>query len=124
MILSIALGGALGSVLRHYSIAAWVKAAGDAFPYGTLFVNVLGSFIIGLLMEMMALKWQASLETRAFLVTGVLGGFTTFSAFSLDVFKLVETDHPLSAVIYVTTSLGASLCAVFGGAYLIRHVVA
>jgi CrcB protein len=74
-------------------------------------------------MELMALKWQVSLEARAFLITGILGGFTTFSAFSLDVFKLMETDHLMSAAIYVSASLLVSLTAVFGGAYLVRHLV-
>jgi CrcB protein len=120
-ILAIALGGALGSVMRHYSIAALPN---ENFPYGTLFVNIVGSFLIGFLMEMMALKWQVPLETRAFLITGVLGGFTTFSAFSLDVFKLAETGHAVTAIAYVTSSVALSLCAVFGGAYIVRHVVA
>jgi CrcB protein len=122
LILSIALGGAIGSVMRYFSVAAWTKAMGEAFPYGTLFVNVLGSFIIGVLAELMLRKWQVTPEMRAFLITGILGGFTTFSAFSLDVFKLAETGHAAGAVAYVTASLTLSLSAVFGGAYLVRHM--
>lgn len=121
-ILAIALGGALGSVLRHGSIAAWAKILGDAFPFGTMFVNIAGSFLIGFLMELAALKWHVSPEMRAFLVTGVLGGFTTFSAFSLDVFKLAETSSAMNAVAYVTATVALSLCAVFGGAALVRHL--
>ena len=120
MILAIALGGALGSVLRHYSIAA---LPGDSFPYGTLFVNVLGSFLIGLLVELGALKWQVPLEVRAFLVTGILGGFTTFSAFSLDIFKLIDTHHSPTAAVYVAASVGLSILAVFGGAWVVRGMV-
>ena len=75
-------------------------------------------------METMALKWQVSLEIRAFLVTGCLGGFTTFSAFSFDVLKLVDTDHYLSAFLYIFLSLGLSLAAVFGAVHLMRGVFA
>lgn len=122
MILAIALGGGAGALSRHYAVLAAAKWAGDAFPYGTLAVNVLGSFIIGLLMETMALKWQVSLEMRAFLVTGFLGGFTTFSAFSLDFFKLVETGNTLSAGVYAVSSVALSLLAVFAGVFLARGI--
>jgi CrcB protein len=122
LILAIAVGGGLGSVARHYAIATANNMWGQAFPYGTLLVNVLGSFIIGVLMEAMALKWQVSLETRAFLVTGFLGGFTTFSAFSFDVLKLVDTDQYLSASLYVLSSVALSLAAIFLAVYLIRWV--
>lgn len=120
MILAVALGGGLGSVARHYTIAAF----SGGFPYGTLIVNVLGSFIIGALMEIMALKWQVSQEVRAFLVTGFLGGFTTFSAFSFDVLKLVETNQYLQAILYVFLSVALSLTAIFCAVYLIRGVFA
>ncbi len=124
MILAIALGGGLGSVTRHYAIIAAASRWGIAFPYGTLLVNVMGSFIIGALMETMAQKWQVSLEIRAFLVTGFLGGFTTFSAFSFDVLKLVDTDQYFPAALYVLLSVGLSLAAIFAAVYLIRGVFA
>jgi CrcB protein len=114
MILAIAFGGAFGSVLRHYAIGA------IGAPWGTMAVNVLGSFLIGLLMEIMALKWQVSLEARAFLVTGLLGGFTTFSAFSFDTFKLIETGSPMTAALYVAASVAVSLAALFGAVVLVR----
>ncbi|MCE9506812.1 MAG: fluoride efflux transporter CrcB [Alphaproteobacteria bacterium] len=123
MILAIALGGGLGSVTRHYAIAGTNSLLGGGFPYGTLLVNVLGSFIIGALMEAMALKWQVSLETRAFLVTGFLGGFTTFSAFSFDVLKLVDTDQYLPAFFYVFASVALSLAVIFLAVHLIRGVL-
>lgn len=122
MILAIAFGGGLGSVARHYSILAAAKLWGQAFPYGTLLVNVAGSFIIGVLMELMARKWQVPLETRAFLVTGFLGGFTTFSAFSFDVLKLAETGQFLTALVYVLLSVGLSLTAIFLAVHLTRGV--
>ena len=124
LILAIALGGGLGSVARHYAISAASSLWGQSFPYGTLIVNVVGSFIIGAIVESFALKFQASQEVRAFLVTGVLGGFTTFSAFSFDVFKLVDTDHFLPALVYVLLSVGLSLAAVFAAVHLIRGVLA
>jgi CrcB protein len=124
MILAIALGGGLGSVSRHYAIAAAGKLWGAGFPIGTLLVNVLGSFIIGALMEAMAQKWQVPLEARAFLVTGFLGGFTTFSAFSFDVLKLVDTNQFLPALIYIVLSVVLSLAAVFAAVHLMRGVLA
>lgn len=124
LIFAIALGGGLGSVARHYSVAAAASLWGAAFPYGTLLVNVLGSFVIGALMETMAQKWQVSLEVRAFLVTGFLGGFTTFSAFSFDVLKLAETGQYLSALLYGSLSVVLSLAAIFCAVYLVRGVFA
>ena len=122
-ILAIAAGGAVGALLRHFSSFFWLKTAGGAFPYGTLFVNVAGAFMIGLVIELGTLKWHMPLEARYFLVTGVLGAFTTFSAFSLDVFKLVETGQATVAIVYVLLSVILSLSAVFGDVYLLRGVM-
>ena len=122
IILAIALGGGLGAVLRHYAVSVVTGIFGDAFPYGILFVNVLGAFIIGVFMETMALKWQVPLETRAFLVTGLLGGFTTFSAFSFDVLRLIETNQYISAALYVFLSVALSITAIFAAVYLVRGI--
>src|ERR1700677_98810 len=114
MILAIAIGGGLGSVARHYAISAAASQWGQNFPYGTLIVNVIGSFVIGAIMETFALKFNPPpQEIRAFLVTGILGGFATFSSFSFDVLKLVDTNHYLPALLYVLLSVGLSLTAVF-----------
>ena len=121
MILAIALGGGLGSVTRHYAIGATNGISGDPFPYGTLLVNVLGSFIIGALMEAMALKWQVTLETRAFLVTGFLGGFTTFSSFSWETWKLVEDGRLVMAMTNILASVVICLVATFAGAMLAKQ---
>jgi len=121
--LAVATGGALGAMMRHFSVVFAVRLWGDGFPYGTLAVNVLGSFIIGVLLEAMALKWQVSQEMRGFLVTGILGGFTTFSAFSFDFFKLAETHQAVAAGVYLTASVGLSLAAVFAGVFLMRGVL-
>lgn len=121
--LAVFVGGGLGSLLRYVSVSGLHKVTGDVFPYGTLFVNIVGSLLIGLLMELMAVKWQLSLEMRALLITGVLGGFTTFSAFSFDVLKLVDTGHYIYAASYVLASVGLSLAAVFGGVFLVRGLM-
>lgn len=122
MVLAIFVGGGAGSVLRHFSILGASRLFGEAFPYGTLFVNVLGSFLIGLLVEGFALKFQLPAEMRALLVTGFLGGFTTFSAFSFDFFRLVETGHAVSAAVYAAVSVFLSILAVFAGVFLLRGV--
>lgn len=105
------LGGGLGAVLRYLAGLA------VASPWGTLFVNVTGSLAIGL-----AIGWlsAASADTRLFLVTGVLGGYTTFSAFSLDALTLWQRGEPWMAALYVAGSLALSLAAVAGGFLLSR----
>lgn len=123
LLLAVFVGGGTGSLARHYSILAATKLFGESFPYGTLFVNVLGSFIIGVIIETGALKWQISPEMKALLVTGFLGGFTTFSAFSLDVLKLTDTGHALAAAAYVAASVFLSLLAVFAATHLLRAVL-
>ena len=123
IVLAIAFGGGLGAVMRHYAVALVTAVMGQGFPYGVLLVNVLGSFLIGFLMELAALKWQAPLEVRAFLVTGVLGGFTTFSAFSFDVFRLAETGEYVSSIVYAASSVMLSIIAVFMAVYLVRGVL-
>lgn len=120
VMLTVFFGGGLGAMTRHFTVLAGTRLLGEGFPYGTLLVNVLGSLLIGIIMEGSALKWDLPLETRALLVTGFLGGFTTFSAFSLDFFKLWHTAGASSAVIYAAGSVILSLLAVFAGAYLMR----
>ena len=106
----IALGGALGSVLRYLLVA------GIGAPWGTAAVNVLGSFTIGALFVLLDARagWQL------FLMTGLLGGFTTFSAFSLDTLKLWEAGQPVQAAGYVLASVLLSLAAVAAGATIAR----
>lgn len=124
VLLAVFVGGGFGALARHLTALAGLRLLGEGFPYGTLCVNVLGSLLIGILMEGSALKWDMPLETRALLVTGFLGGFTTFSAFSLDFFKLWHMAGASSAVIYASGSVILSLLAVFAGAYLMRGVMA
>ncbi|MCV9965491.1 fluoride efflux transporter CrcB [Pararhizobium sp. BT-229] len=122
-ILLVAAGGALGSVFR-YLVGIWtLRSFGPAFPWGTLMVNVTGSFLIGVLAEAIARKFGASPEMRIFLITGILGGYTTFSAFSLDAITLIERGEPVTAAIYVGSSVLLSAIAVFAGLALMRAIV-
>jgi fluoride exporter len=122
-ILLVAVGGAFGSVLR-YLVGLWaLRGFGPSFPWGTLTVNVTGSFLIGVLAEVIARKFGASTEMRVFLITGILGGYTTFSAFSLDAITLLERGEPVTAAIYVGSSVLLSTIAVFAGLALMRAMV-
>jgi CrcB protein len=114
------LGGGLGSTLRHVVNIAASKLLGIGFPYGTLTVNIVGSFIMGVLAAIFALAVEPSQHWRLFLTTGVLGGFTTFSAFSLDTALLIERGKTGEAVLYAAVSVGVSLLALFLGLALIR----
>lgn len=111
----VALGGALGSVLRYLTGMATIRLFGPFLPWGTFTVNIVGSFCIGLLMEWIARKLNASTDMQLFLVTGVMGGFTTFSSFSLDVISLMERGELLWAMTYALATLGLGIVAVFGG---------
>ncbi len=116
----VAIGGGLGASARYGVNVLFGKLLGPGFPWQTMFENVLGCFIMGLLMELMALKLNVSQELRAMLTTGVLGGFTTFSAFSLDFALLMEKKATLHAFAYAAASVLGSLLALFAGLYLIR----
>ena len=116
----VALGGAIGSAAR-YGVNVWSgRLLGSEFPWHTFFVNVLGCFAMGALVELMALKLNLNNDTRAFLTTGILGGFTTFSAFSLDFALLVERKSYGAAAAYGAGSVALSLIAVFAGLSLVR----
>jgi CrcB protein len=116
----IAAGGAIGAAARH-GVNVWSgRMFGTEFPWHTLIVNVVGCFIMGVLVELMALRLNVSNEVRAFLTTGILGGFTTFSAFSLDFALLVERKAMAGAAMYAAGSVALSLIAVFAGLALVR----
>ncbi|KQZ54981.1 protein CrcB [Rhizobium sp. Root149] len=114
-IVLVAVGGAFGSVCRYLTGILMTRLMGPAFPWGTITVNIVGSFAIGLLTELVARRFDASLEMRLLLVVGILGGFTTFSSFSLDTVALIEKGAVSSAVIYVFSSVVVSLMATFAG---------
>ncbi|MEP9374831.1 fluoride efflux transporter CrcB [Mesorhizobium sp. KR1-2] len=114
------LGGGIGSALRYGVNVAAVRIFGLAFPVGTLTVNIVGSFVMGLLAAYFAPKGEAAQAWRIFFMTGVLGGYTTFSAFSLDTAYLYERGQPVVALLYVLVSVAGSLAAVFLGLMLMR----
>lgn len=120
--LIVALGGALGAALRHLTGLAALRVLGPNFPFGTLTVNVVGSFLMGIVVELLARRYGASNEMRLFLATGVLGGYTTFSAFSLDAIVLWERGAQGLAAAYVGLSVALSLAALFGGLALARAI--
>ncbi len=123
LIIAIALGGAIGAVGRHYVSAVMILLVGHGFPWGTLVVNVAGSFVMGALIETMALVWSPSAEMRALLTVGVLGAFTTFSTFSLDVVTLYERGASLQLATYILASVAVSILALFAGLRLMRLVL-
>ncbi len=122
-IAAVAGGGAIGAVLRYGVNVLSLKVLGDGFPWGTLIVNVLGSFVMGALIAWFAHVWQPSHEMRALLVTGVLGAFTTFSTFSLDVVTLWERHNLLPAAGYITSSVVLSIGALFVAMFIVRSLV-
>jgi CrcB protein len=114
------LGGGLGAALRHGVNILSVRLLGTAFPYGTLFINVGGSLVMGLIAGYFAFRGGISQHWTLFLTTGVLGGYTTFSAFSLDVALLYERGEPWLALTYVLLSVVVSIGALFAALALTR----
>ena len=114
------LGAGIGGALRHgVNVAAW-RWLGGGFPAGTMIVNIAGSFAMGLLAGWFLLRPGYSQEARLFMTTGILGGFTTFSAFSLDAALLVERGAWGWAAFYAIGSVAAAIAALFLGLALIR----
>jgi len=114
------IGGGLGAALRHGVNLSAARVFGTGFPYGTLTVNIVGSLIMGALAAWFAFKGDATQHWRLFLATGVLGGFTTFSAFSLDVAVLYERGALGLALFYVLISVVLSLAGLFAGLAIVR----
>jgi CrcB protein len=114
------LGGGIGAALRHGVNVAAARVAGTAFPYGTLTVNVVGSLAMGLIAAYFAFRGDASQHWRLFLTTGILGGFTTFSTFSLEAGLLYERDQFVGAAVYVIASVALGIGGLFAGISLVR----
>ena len=120
LVLLAALGGAIGSALRYLVNVACGHLFGVNFPWGTFAVNILGCFLMGLVVALGAHKFNMTSEMRVFIATGLLGGFTTFSAFSLDFALLFERKEIGLAGLYLAGSVGLSILALFAGLYLVR----
>lgn len=114
------VGAGLGGMMRHGVNVAAARLFGYGFPFGTILVNVLGSFLMGLLAGYFAYRTGLSQHLRLFLTTGILGGFTTFSAFSLDAALLIERHSYRMAGSYIVASVVASIAALFCGLALFR----
>jgi CrcB protein len=121
-VLAIAAGGAVGSVLRFW-MSTWVHAlAGRGFPYGTLTVNVLGSLVMGFLFVLFLDRLTDNAVLRAGILIGALGGFTTFSSFSIETFNLIEQGAVLKAVLNMAGSLVLCVSATWVGVIIGRQV--
>ncbi len=122
LLLAVAVGGAFGAVARYGVMSAVGHWFGPGFPWGTIVVNVLGSFLLGCLIETMALVWSPSQAIRAMLVVGVLGGFTTFSTLSLDIQVLITRGNFFQVGGYIAGSIILAVFALLAGMAVFRQV--
>ena len=114
------LGGGLGAALRYGLNSGVPRVLGAQFPWATLIINIVGCFAVGLIAAWFVLRPSLASEWRLFLITGILGGFTTFSAFSLDFAQLFERGDTGQAFAYATASVVISILACFAGLMLVR----
>ncbi len=121
-IIAIALGGALGSVLRYGLMSTAGRVLGTGFPWGTLAVNIIGCVAMGVVIGVLAKLSAGDALWRSFLCVGVLGGFTTFSAFSLDAVVMVERGALMPAALYIIGSVVLSIAGLSAGLLLTRMV--
>jgi CrcB protein len=116
------LGGGIGSAIRHGINLGVGRLLGNGFPYATALINVTGSFIMGLTAAYFAFKGGAPQHWRLFLTTGILGGYTTFSTFSLDTALLYERGELGLAALYVSLSVALGLLGLFAGLAIVRSM--
>jgi CrcB protein len=114
------VGGGIGASLRHFINVTCARCIGIDFPWGTFIINITGSIVMGLIAGYLAFKGHAAQPWRLFVMTGILGGYTTFSAFSLDTALLYERGALGLAVAYVLGSVILSMAGLFAGLWLIR----
>lgn len=117
----VGIGGALGAMARYGVTVGVGKLLGPEFPFGTLLVNVLGSLLMGILVGLGAHHWNMTQEMRTFMAVGVLGGFTTFSAFTMDAVNLMQRQMLPEAMIYIVASVALSVLVLMLGMILTRH---
>lgn len=122
MILAVAAGGALGATGRFLVGKMMFRLMGPGYPWGTLTVNIIGSFVIGVVVTLLATRYNLAHHWQGFLVIGVLGGFTTFSAFSMEVALMLERHEITNAALYAGTSLIFGVGALFMGLYAGRYL--
>ncbi|MFJ8532273.1 fluoride efflux transporter CrcB [Streptomyces sp. NPDC093591] len=118
----VALGGAVGATAR-YAWSLWWPAQPGGFPWATFWTNVVGCAVIGVFMVIITDVWVAHRLVRPFFGTGVLGGFTTFSTYAVDIQKLADSGHPRIGLAYLAATLGAALTAVWLAAVTTRRVL-
>jgi fluoride exporter len=124
-LLLVAAGGALGSAARYLLGTQTLRAFGPGWPYGTFAANLIGGFLMGVLVSVLAHRGGADQERlRLLLGVGVLGGFTTFSAYSLEMSRMLETGAYAQAAAYGSASVFLAVAALFGGMILTRWVLA
>ena len=123
VLLAVAIGGAIGAIARFQLSQSFIKSFSGDFIYNIMVANIIGCFLMGVCYEFMNLKINIGLEWRAFFMVGVLGAFTTFSSFALDVFILVERGNFLNASIYILSSVIFSIFGLFVGIYIIRSII-
>ena len=122
LVLAIFVGGGLGAVLRHFVNTFVMGAWHREFPLGIMIINIVGSFTMGVLVAVFADVVNAPQTLRAFLTVGVLGGFTTFSSFSLDAVQMIERGQYAQGAVYIIGSVGAALLALMLGMWLVRSL--
>lgn len=120
LLLYATVGGAIGTAARHLVNIGFGRWLGLGFPWATLFVNVAGSLLMGALLEALVVKLNGSVELRTFLATGILGGFTTFSSFSMDFVYLLQRQEMVAAAVYLLGSVILSILALCAGLWLTR----
>ena len=123
IVLAVGVGGGLGALARYY-IAGWVQPAGALFNWGIFVVNITGGLLMGMIVEAGALKLNLSPELRTFLTVGILGGYTTFSTFSLDSVLLLQRGEYAQAAFYVIGSVVLSILALVAGLWIVRSLYA
>jgi len=121
-VLAIAVGGAAGAVLRFWMSSGIYALLGRGFPYGTLAVNILGSFLMGLMTILLLERMAVSAEWRAALLIGLLGAFTTFSTFSIETYNLITEGAVLKALLNMAASVVLCILAVWAGIIMGRQI--
>lgn len=121
-VLLVALGGAIGASIRHLTNLGALRLVGPNYPWGTMAINIAGSFLMGVFVEILARRYGGSSALKLFVATGILGGFTTFSAFSLDFAVLWERGDTLPAFGYALASVLGAILALFVGLWLARAI--